>query len=95
MSRPTPPHAALALVDEDELDRYYQHAAAHLLQAADELIRARRTLAALGLDHELVEWLIEDAVNLSDLAEDIRHPGGRIELTLYHADGTVETRRPA
>ena len=84
MNRPTPPHPGLALVDAAELDRFYAHAAGHLVTAANELIAARRTLAVLGLDHDLVEWLVEDAVALSDLAEDLAHPAGRdtVELEL-------------
>ena len=94
MTRPTPPHAALAVVDEDDLDRFYGHAADRLVAAASELIRARRTLSALGLDHDLVEWLVEDAVALVDLSEDIRHPNGRTVVELYGEDGRpVERNR--
>lgn len=91
----TAPHPATDRLDPTELDKFYAHAAGNLLDAADYLIRARRTLAALGLDHSLVEWLAEDALALSDLAEDLAHPNGRLLTATQYADGELVTEAGA
>lgn len=70
-AKPAPRHPALRSGGDPELAAFHDYAGDYLLVAAQEVIRARNVLNALGYE-ELLDPLSIQAVELTDLAHDLK-----------------------